>query len=67
MRIGTQLSVQANVKNKLSPTLKNWLPILQANIHQLEDMINEQKYDNPFIEVESGFEDRSAKTKKKYL
>ena len=64
MKIGIQPSVKATVKNTLSATLKNWLPLLQANIRQLEVMINEQKYDNPFIEVESGFEEKNEKIKK---
>ena len=56
--------VQSQVKNKLSNTLKSWLPILQANISKLEEIVNEHKYENPFIEVESGFENRDAKVKK---
>ncbi len=40
-------------KNKLSLILRSWLPLLQANIDELNESINEYAKDNPFIKVKS--------------
>ncbi len=45
------------VKNKLSQTLRNWLPILHSSLVELEEAIAPFVDDNPLIEVESGFEE----------
>jgi len=39
-------------KNKLSQTLRSWLPILQANIEDLKESLSEMTKDNPFVSVE---------------
>ncbi len=48
---------QQNVqKQKLSHVLQSWLPILKADIEDLEKMVKEYASDNPLVEVKSGFE-----------
>lgn len=42
-------------KNRLSATLKSWLPILQSNISGLEETLGEYTGENPFIDVKSRF------------
>ena len=49
MNIRSNLST--GTKTKLSQTLKNWFPILMANIEDLEDVIKEHKKENPIINV----------------
>lgn len=44
------------VKHKLSNTLRNWLPILQSSIDELEDTIKPMVDANPVVEISSGFE-----------
>ena len=58
------IAPKVGVSNTLSNTLKSWLPLLQANINDLEKLIKKTGGDNPFIEVENGFEERDKKTKK---
>ncbi|NWF66432.1 MAG: RNA polymerase factor sigma-54 [Campylobacterales bacterium] len=53
MRLRTQIDV--GNKNKLSATLKSWLPILQTNIEELEEVLSEYSKNNPFVELKSGF------------
>ncbi|MBK1963952.1 RNA polymerase factor sigma-54 [Campylobacter novaezeelandiae] len=38
-------------KNKLSQTLRSWLPILQANIEDLKENLDEFSKENPFINI----------------
>lgn len=52
-------------KNKLSATLKSWLPILQSNITNLEETLGDYISENPYIDVHSKFtENLSAKMPK---
>ena len=44
------------VKHKLSNTLRNWLPILQSSIDELEETIKPMVDANPIVEISSGFE-----------
>ena len=44
-------------KQKFSQTLKNWFPILKANISELEKDLKEYAQENPFVEIKSGFEE----------
>lgn len=60
----TSLNVGTSVSNKLSHTLKSWLPLLQANINDLEEVVNKANSDNPFVDVKTGFETQDAKLKK---
>jgi len=48
-------------KNKLSPTLRNWLPILHSNLADLEEIIAPIIEINPLVEVISGFEVKERK------
>jgi RNA polymerase sigma-54 factor len=58
------LSNRITVSNKLSSTLKSWLPLLQVGITDIEDMVNKANDDNPFVEIKTGFETRDEKLKK---
>ncbi len=48
-------------KNKLSNTLRNWLPVLHASLSDLSEAIAPFVEANPLIEVESGFEEHFEK------
>ncbi len=55
-------------KNKLSNTLRNWLPILHSSLSELNEAIAPFVEANPLIEVESGFEENfNKKIPKKIL
>jgi RNA polymerase sigma-54 factor len=47
---------QSANKQKLSHVLQSWLPILKADIEDLEKTVKEYAKDNPLVEVKSGFE-----------
>jgi len=51
----------ADVKTKLSNTLRNWLPILHSSLSDLEKSMAPFVDGNPVIEVESGFEEEFEK------
>ncbi|MCI4406354.1 MAG: RNA polymerase factor sigma-54 [Sulfuricurvum sp.] len=53
------LRVKTNVelKNKLSNTLRNWLPILQSSLSDLGEAMAPFVEGNPLIEVKSGYEE----------
>jgi RNA polymerase sigma-54 factor len=53
------LRVKTNVelKNKLSHTLRNWLPILHSSLSDLGEAMAPFVENNPLIEVKSGFEE----------
>ncbi|SFV74714.1 RNA polymerase sigma-54 factor RpoN [hydrothermal vent metagenome] len=44
-------------KNKLSHTLRNWLPILHASLGDLQESLTPFVEGNPIVEVQSGFEE----------
>jgi RNA polymerase sigma-54 factor len=48
-------------KNRLSLTLRNWLPILQANLSELEEELKGFSDNNPLVSVESGYEEKNSK------
>ena len=48
-------------KNKLSNTLRNWLPILHSSLSDLGEAMSPFVEGNPVIEVESGFEENFEK------
>ena len=55
----------AQVKGKLSATLKNWLPILQSNILEIEETLNQYALENPYISINSTItQDFSSKLKR---
>ncbi|MGM0622735.1 MAG: RNA polymerase factor sigma-54 [Campylobacterota bacterium] len=43
-------------KQKLSHVLQSWLPILKADIEDLEKTVKEYAKDNPLVQVHSGYE-----------
>lgn len=49
-------------KQKLSSTLRNWLPILHASLSDLEESISPMLDGNVVAEVKSGFEEGFSKT-----
>ncbi|MBN2869542.1 MAG: RNA polymerase factor sigma-54 [Campylobacterales bacterium] len=53
------LRVKTNVelKNKLSHTLRNWLPILHSSLSDLGEAMAPFVENNPLIDVKSGFEE----------
>lgn len=60
-----KLRQNIQVKGKLSATLKNWLPILQSNILEIEETINEYALENPYLNIQSSItQDFSSKLKK---
>jgi RNA polymerase sigma-54 factor len=63
-------NISTGTKTKLSQTLKNWFPILMANIEDLEDVIKEYKNDNPIIDLASKKEENFSQyqsTTKEYI
>lgn len=52
MRIKEKLTT----KHRLSSVLRDWLPILQANLNELDEVVKSHRDENPFIEICSGFE-----------
>ncbi len=59
MALRTKTSVES--KNKLSSTLRNWLPILHSSLGDLQSSMEPFVESNPLIEVASGFEENFEK------
>ena len=59
MALRTSQSVES--KNKLSSTLRNWLPILHSSLGDLEEAMSPFVEGNPLIEVKSGYEENFEK------
>ncbi len=61
------MKIRHNVatKQKLSGTLRGWLPILQADLDSLKETLDIATKDNPFIEIKSGSEVSSNSKKVK--
>lgn len=55
------LRQDAQVKHKLSLTLRNWLPVLQSGLNDLEKELEPFYESNPLINVKSGFEEQYEK------
>lgn len=53
-----------SAKQKLSQTLRSWLPVLQADLSSLKETLDEMSKENPFVEIVSGNE-VSSRTKPK--
>ncbi|PAF43405.1 RNA polymerase factor sigma-54 [Helicobacter sp. 11S03491-1] len=67
MATGAKLRQNVSVKNKLSTTLRGWLPILQSNVLEMEETINEYAKENPYISLKSSIvQDFSSKLKQPY-
>lgn len=52
-------------KQKLSQTLRSWLPILQSNLESLMETLEPFKEDNPFLDIRAGNENQEKFFKKK--
>lgn len=61
LRAKTELST----KQKLSSTLRSWLPILQSNLEVLQEVLEPFARENPFIEIKSGHEKTTKNYEKK--
>lgn len=58
-------SVEINSKQKLSSTLRSWLPILQANLESLQETLEPFAKENPFIQIKVGNEKTQKRFEKK--
>jgi len=56
-----RVSQSVETKNKLSNTLRNWLPILHSSLSDLNEAMTPFVESNPVIEVESGYEENFEK------
>ncbi|MDE5592312.1 MAG: RNA polymerase factor sigma-54 [Helicobacter sp.] len=63
MKLKTRASTA--LKNKLSSTLKSWLPILQSSVGDLEEALGEFAKENPYFEIQSGIVSNLSAHKKK--
>ena len=52
----SSLALGLKQKQSLQLSLKMWLPLLQAPNSELENIIKEKSYENPFIDCKSSFE-----------
>lgn len=59
-----KLKHAANVKTKLSSTLKSWFPILQGSTIELEEILNSFIDTNPFVEIKSNIQLSISQAKK---
>ncbi len=56
---------EQNTKQKLSSTLRSWLPILQSDLESLQEVLEPFAKENPFIEIKVGNEKVEKKFEKK--
>ena len=52
-----RVTQSVETKNKLSNTLRNWLPILHSSLSELGEAMSPFVESNPVVEVSSGFEE----------
>ncbi len=52
-----RVTQSVETKNKLSNTLRNWLPILHSSLSELGEVMNPFVESNPVVEISSGFEE----------
>ncbi len=60
-----KVSGTQTTKQKFSSTLRGWLPILQANIENLQESLAPFVEENPFIAISSGYEKEEKSFEKK--
>ncbi len=66
MSLGIRVKANITQKTKLSQTMRNWLPILQADLESLKEELDKFAKENPFVEIRSGQEiSSSTKASKK--
>jgi len=56
-----KLRQSASAKQKLSTTLRNWLPLLSSSLQNLEEELKPFAEANPLVSVKSGFEEEFSK------
>ena len=56
-----KLRQSASTKQKLSTTLRNWLPLLSSSLQNLEEELKPFAEANPLVSVQSGFEEEFSK------
>jgi RNA polymerase sigma-54 factor len=61
LRVNTEI----NSKQKLSSTLRSWLPILQSNLESLQETLEPFAKENPFIQIKVGNEKAQKRFEKK--
>jgi RNA polymerase sigma-54 factor len=64
MSLGLKVRTNVTQKGKLSQTMRNWLPLLQADIESLKEELDKFAKENPFVEIKSGQEVSSTRVKK---
>lgn len=47
-------------KQNLQLFMKQWLPLLQSDLHELEGYLNEVSEENPYLDVKSSFQESTA-------
>ncbi len=57
--------VEQSTKQKLSSTLRSWLPILQSDLESLQEVLEPFAKENPFIEIKVGNEKVEKRFEKK--
>lgn len=60
--MANSLNLQYKQKQSLQLSLKLWLPILQAPIQELDNILKEYSNSNPFLEYQSSFESSYSST-----
>lgn len=53
MAVAGGARLRQNLKGKLSTTLKSWLPILQSDLFEVEDILKDYAKENPFLSLQS--------------
>lgn len=56
-----KVNQSVETKNKLSNTLRNWLPVLHTSLADMSEVMAPFIEGNPLVEVESGFEENFEK------
>ena len=51
------MRLRQNIKGKLSNTLKSWLPILQGDLSEVEEILKDCAMQNPFINIKNAREE----------
>ena len=54
--MSSAFNLNTTQKQSLQLSLKLWLPLLQAQVQDLEAIFKEHSFDNPFLEYQSSFE-----------
>lgn len=58
------IRLRQNIKGKLSTTLKSWLPILQGDLSEVEEILKDCAMQNPFINIKNAREEDFGKINK---